>query len=141
MNKQSDMSRFGSLNKWQTVWNRFLGVSIGHGYRLLRPVIFGLGVMVVGTLIFWWGYDHGLLVSTADQVNQTSAKGSTFFAPMYSVDTFLPIIDFGQESAWQPLANSYGGWFILVSYWVEIGLGWIVSTLFVLGFTRLVRDD
>ena len=60
---------------------------------------------------------------------------------MYSLDTFLPIVDFGQQQRWQPNTNGGLGWFALVAYWFEVASGWFISTLFVIGFTRLVRTD
>ena len=66
---------------------------------------------------------------------------STFYAITYSVDTFLPIIDLGWQQQWRPDGRGPFGWILLVWYWLEIGLGWLVSTIAVLGLTGLVRQD
>ena len=51
----------------------------------------------------------------------------------YAADTFLPIVDLGQADDWMPT-----GWVRWVD-WSVILLGWALSTIFVAGFTRIVR--
>jgi hypothetical protein len=55
-----------------------------------------------------------------------------FSAPVYTLDTFLPIINFGQKDKWMP--NPHLG------VWGHIGLGWLLTTLFVAGLTPIVRS-
>jgi hypothetical protein len=75
-----------------------------------------------------------------------------FNAPMYSLDAFLPIIDLHQESKWLPNANkgkeiplfflkARSGQLLLWYFWVHILAGWILTTLWVAGFTGLVRNQ
>jgi len=58
---------------------------------------------------------------------------------MYSIDTFLPIIDFHQESYWLPNPSTALGRGIRIYLWFHIGMGWALTTLAVIGFTGLVR--
>jgi hypothetical protein len=60
---------------------------------------------------------------------------------VYAVDTFLPIITFGQKDHWTPnsSAGADGAW--LRRYlWMHIWLGWLLTTLFVAGLTPIVRS-
>ena len=53
----------------------------------------------------------------------------------YAADTFFPIVDLGQADDWTPT-----GWVRWVA-WSVILLGWSLSTIFVAGFTRIVRSE
>jgi len=68
-----------------------------------------------------------------------------FNAFVYSLDTFVPILDLHQESAWmpQPMRAEEGSWagWARGYLWVHIIFGWIFTTLAVLGFTGLVKKD
>jgi hypothetical protein len=86
--------------------------------------------------------------------NEFEAKTNypKFQPSFYSLDCFLPIIDLKQKSAWSPNANKgyevvkpsvgfrvrWGG--LLRGYlWAHTLLGWALTTLWVAGFTGLVR--
>jgi hypothetical protein len=53
---------------------------------------------------------------------------------MYAVDTFVPIIDFGEADRWVAHGSLMRG-----SRWAVILLGWALSSIVVAGFTKLVR--
>jgi hypothetical protein len=53
----------------------------------------------------------------------------------YAADTFLPIVDLGQQVDFTPT-----GWVRWVD-WSVILLGWALTTIFVAGFTRIVRSE
>jgi len=58
------------------------------------------------------------------------------FNPLvYSLDTLLPIVDFNQETYWTPK----DGWRRSFFLPFQIAMGWVVTTLFVVSFTGLVR--
>jgi hypothetical protein len=52
----------------------------------------------------------------------------------YSLDTFLPIVDLGEADQW----TVTGG--LRWVAWAVILLGWALTTIFVAGFTRIVRN-
>jgi hypothetical protein len=53
----------------------------------------------------------------------------------FAADTFLPIVDVGEAADWTPT-----GWMGWVD-WSVILLGWALTTIFVAGFTRIVRTE
>ena len=80
----------------------------------------------------------------------------TFCPWVYSLDTFLPIVDLHQEGRWLP--NRGGGdlvtafcpdryvgitWgeLLYMWFWLEILLGWLLTTLALAGLTGLIRRD
>jgi len=64
-----------------------------------------------------------------------------FSAPVCALDTFLPIINLGQKHRWMPNPQ-LGGWgkYLRMYLWGHIGLGWLLTTLFVAGLTPIVRS-
>jgi hypothetical protein len=63
------------------------------------------------------------------------------FSPVfYAVDTVVPLVSLGQRAAWYP--NRAAPWGNLVDTWLNLAtiLGWILSSIFLLSFTRLARN-
>jgi hypothetical protein len=55
-------------------------------------------------------------------------------------NAFVPFIDLKQKGYWIPDAStSYGNW-VLLYLWLHIIAGWILTTLWVAGFSGLVRS-
>jgi hypothetical protein len=131
--------------------NRFLGLTIRHGYGVGRILAFGLAMVLLGWLTFSEGYNSGLVLRSSDP-NKTLGTTNPSFSPfVYSVDTFLPIVDLHQESYWLPDADRKcilsdgtkveGGRYLRWYLWGHIALGWIVSTLSVASLSGLIRRD
>jgi hypothetical protein len=57
----------------------------------------------------------------------------------YAVDTVVPLVTLGQRSTWYPDRAAPGG--AVVDTWLNIAtlLGWVLSSIFLLSFTRLAR--
>ncbi|MGD1907857.1 MAG: hypothetical protein ACFB0C_17975 [Leptolyngbyaceae cyanobacterium] len=71
-----------------------------------------------------------------------------FNALVYSIDVFIPIVDLHQQSYWLPNANRGAdvvfsfkwGAFLRWYFWFHIASGWFFSSLWIAGFTGLVRN-
>ena len=159
--KQEDRRRYGNLTMMGKLWNRFLGYTIAHGYRPHQTLGFALIFVILGTFLFDHGYSQGLISpSKFDAKILTSTTNSIkipqeypeFNSFIYSLDLFLPIVDLRQKSYWQPNAKTGNQilrlmpllkiqWGSVVQYyfWLHILLGWTLTTLWVAGFTGLVR--
>ena len=176
--KQNDRRRYGGLNWIGWFWNRFLGITIAHGYKPKRALWASLGIIGFGIIPFQLGYaagviepseleaysisstENNLTFESADTTSGSAPQGNMppaypeFFSPVYSIDVFLPIIDFHQESYWIPKASRGGelfeipiillkvrsGGVLLAYFWLHIALGWVFTSLWVAGFTGLVRS-
>jgi hypothetical protein len=53
---------------------------------------------------------------------------------VYSLDSFLPIINLQQEDFWQPVPR-----WLQYYYWFHVGVGWMATTLIVGAFAGLQR--
>jgi hypothetical protein len=111
---------------WYRVAGRWiLWAVVGHGYRPWLAAIWATAIIAAFALVVWnWsGHFHP----------EQGVTGS--LQPLaYAADTFLPIVNLGQADDWTPT-----GWVRWVA-WSVILLGWSLSTIFVAGFTRVVRS-
>jgi hypothetical protein len=146
--KQEDLIRHGKLSWWGRLTRRILGVTIGHGYRSGRALLWSLAFVIAGALIFGWANARGLMAPSSPEIltDPLYRAGGTippdyprFQALAYSLDAFLPIVDLHQESFWLPDAGKPFGALVRIYLWIHIAAGWFLSTLFVSGVTGLVR--
>jgi hypothetical protein len=105
---------------------RVLWAVVGHGYRPWLAGIWAVAIIAAFALMVWqWS---GMFVP------EQGVTGSP--QPIaYATDTFLPIVNLSQADDWMPT-----GWIRWV-VWSVILLGWSLSTIFVAGFTRIVRSE
>ncbi|RZM74424.1 hypothetical protein DYY88_23460 [Leptolyngbya iicbica LK] len=158
--KQEAARQYGNLSRFKWFWNWFLGKTIAHGYKPTRALFMSLAVIIFGTGLFHIGYRDGWIeasdleaytIATAEDSSLTYPE---FFPLTYSLDVFLPVIDLHQASYWIPKASlgepvdksidclSTGirdGGVLLAYFWLQIMLGWVLTSLWVAGFTGLVR--
>jgi hypothetical protein len=150
ISKADDLCRHGELSWSGRLISRSLGLAIGHGYRPHRALIFMLYIIFFGAAVFHDGKRNGLISKTNTSVIKSNYPKFQPF--IYSIDTFLPIVELGQKSYWAPNANSgFQAKFSLIEFkftwgsalrvylWLHILLGWFFTTLWVAGFTGLVR--
>lgn len=142
IDKQHVLRARGDLNRREKAWNWLLDVTIRYGYASYRALWFILGFVLLGTVIFYCANEAGLMVPTKESV---SVAGSDIaevypgFNPLiYSLDSFLPIVDLHQEAYWLPSADRG---LYRIYLWLHIGLGWFLTTLAVVGFTGLVKKE
>jgi NDP-sugar pyrophosphorylase family protein len=146
--KQDDLASHAGLTRSGKWWNRCIGFAIGHGYRPHRALFGALFFVLLGWVFFGFGHSNGLM----SQQKAVSGENHVKFEPLvYSVDSFLPIIDLKEKGEWIPNPNKghviikYPGhdfrWgdLLRIYFWVHTVFGWILTTLWVAGFTGLVR--
>lgn len=146
--KEDDRCRYGGLTGWGKVWNQILGVAIAHGYRPQKALVYSVVVMLIGWGVFY--RNQGLIAKTKDHLESPAV-----FNPLvYSIDTFTPIIDLHQQKMWLPdasegkeryifhpsLKRRSGDW-LRRYFWFQIIAGWVLTSLWVAGFTGLVRTQ
>ena len=146
--KQEDLIRYGKLSRWSKLTRRVLGITIGHGYRSGRALLWSLAFVIIGALIFGWADAYHLMAPSSPEILTDPlyrASGTIppdyprFEALAYSLDAFLPIVDLHQEGFWLPDAGKPFGALVRLYLWIHIASGWLLSTLFVSGVTGLVR--
>lgn len=110
-------------HRWAGRW--ILRLTVGHGYRPWLAGVWALAIVAAFALVVWFSADR----FTAERQDVTGSPQPV----VYAADTFLPIVDFGEAARWMP--TDWTRW----AEWIVILLGWALSTIFVAGFTRIVR--
>ncbi len=141
---------------FKNVLNYAFDCVIGYGYKLERAGMWIVGMIALLSVLSSIGYHTGymapnsapILVSN-DWKDSTDAKDwmdtsagrdwETFFAPIYAADVILPLIDFGQESAWAPTTRGPLGYILWAIRWPLKLMGWIIVSLTVATMTGVVQ--
>ncbi len=202
--KEKARRKYGDLGWATRSWSWVLGATIGHGYRPYLALLWAVFWVVLGGWFFYEGCRKEIMLPAKKeaypsdaQIRQVPSVYPAFSPFMYSLDTFLPIINFGQKDFWWPqpverepyctrsMATNFwsGSWsgytwahyagrqlltmmtsrlsgypwvhekvgwllspttigsFLRGYRWFHIAIGWVLITLFVAGFTSLVRKE
>ena len=149
----------------RTPWHHKIGrrlwdVLAGYGYRLRYTLGWMALFIYAGTSVFLDAdLQHRIVprqpvVLTHPDYQSAVQDGArpTEFVPnrfsghpefnqfWYSVDIFVPLFDLGQETHWHPARNERGGFsWVTLWYWTEIAAGWILTSLFLLSVTGVLR--
>ncbi|MDY7008904.1 MAG: hypothetical protein SWX82_34605, partial [Cyanobacteriota bacterium] len=156
------------LNKLSKFWNYFLDITIAYGYKPTKALVWSSIFISIGWNLFALGHyncfnsisNNKCLFSPASEISPYTEETNDnkiididypeFNLWLYSLDTFIPIVDLHQQTYWLP--NSQKGkeiplilfkvktgallqWYL----WVHIIFGWILTSLWVAGFSGLVR--
>ncbi|MFI6863714.1 membrane-associated oxidoreductase [Streptomyces sp. NPDC050421] len=112
----------GTLPRYARLWGYLQDATVGYGYRPVRAAAWLLSLLLLGTLAYSL---HAPVPLKADE-------HPPFNALFYTLDLLLPLVDFGQEKAFDPQ-----GWYQWLSYGLIV-LGWLLATTIAAGITRSV---
>ncbi|HEX6686557.1 MAG TPA: pentapeptide repeat-containing protein [Candidatus Limnocylindrales bacterium] len=110
----------GGLTRW---WGRLQDATVGYGYRPLRAAAWLLLALTVGSVAF--------AAHPPDRLD----PNKDFVPVMYTLDVLLPLVEFGQEGAFEPQGNYRWLMYALMA------TGWILATTVAAGIARSVRRD
>ncbi|MDX3313045.1 membrane-associated oxidoreductase [Streptomyces sp. NPDC054884] len=103
-------------------WGCLQDAAVGYGFRPLRAAVWLLSLLAVGSIAYAGHHPAPLKAGEAPPFNPV----------FFTLDLLLPVISFGQESAYAP-----AGPYQWLAY-VLIVTGWILATTVVAGVTRTV---
>jgi hypothetical protein len=104
------------------IWSRLQDVTVGYGYRSWRAMLWLALLLVLGSLLYGLAPPAALKAGEAPHFN----------AVVYTLDLLLPIVDLGQQNAFNPAGLAQ--WF---SY-VLVAAGWILATTIAAGIARVI---
>ena len=152
-----------------------LKIFVCYGYKPFRAMNIGLAMVVfLGTPTFYYGFNHNLMVPLKDggsyvyqivtvssedappgkslvkkPINIQDWRSRVVYSFFYSLDTFLPVVDFQITDYWLPSAyypveskpefSGFPGVFLCCVRWVLIMSGWVISTVFLAAMGGIVR--
>ncbi len=148
------------------VWNFALRIFAGYGYYPLRALIWFVGLVALGALLYTSGFYSGSMVPTdKDAYECFTVKHSLpdhyerFHALTYSLENSLSLFKLGQVDRWQPdpVTRLFGGQagltddcfihevlspsFMRLFRWLQVPLGWFFATMWIAGVTGLIRKE
>lgn len=147
-------------------WNFLLRYVIGYGYYPARALLWLIGLVLVGFLLFTAGFYVGSMVPVDKNAyayffekDSLPSHYERFHALIYSSENSFPLVKLGQVDRWQPdpaarslsspgdsmaarflyllIAPSFLRWF----RWGQILAGWFFATMGIAGLTKLIRRD
>jgi hypothetical protein len=169
--KENALTEFAHLSVANRLWRSILRVTIGYGYRPLRALWWILAFVVVGAVLFSWGYRARLITPTDESAYECFVRTGepplhylSFSAFVYSLENFLPVVDLNQGTYWRPNPSHarHGGEIdpdepnpddgmtagrarvatMLRWYlWLHILAGWAITPLLFAGLSGLLRND
>jgi hypothetical protein len=107
------------------IWGVLQDLAVGYGYRPGRAGAWLLLLVVIGTLLF--------TRYRPEPVNP--GHGPAFHAFVYTVDVLLPIVDLGQETAYQPTGATQ--WLA----YALIAAGWLLATTVAAGLANVLKRN
>ena len=157
--KNKDKADRTELTRAEWFWYRLFGPLIGYGHIPWLAIPLALVIVLFGSMFFKEGYSHGLVTPLSESAYSKDDTGArrvsegypVFNSLVYSIDVFVPVVDLCQAKYWLPNANRGSelvptssaalctGGLLLLWLWIETALGWILTTLFLVGITGLVR--
>jgi hypothetical protein len=159
--KNKDPLWLSQMTRWEKFWQRFLGITIGFGYRPFHALYWIFLLIVIGWGVFSVAAITGIMTPSKEGAyiseagvagRQLSTDYPKFNSLIYSVDLFIPVIDLHMKNYWLPNANNkselrisnrinipISGSIIRIWFWLHIILGWILITLFIVGLTGLIK--
>ncbi|MET7403103.1 hypothetical protein ABZS66_57460 [Dactylosporangium sp. NPDC005572] len=108
---------------WTWPWSWLQDVTVGYGYRPQRAALWLAALLALGASAYAAHPPRPI----------DPGQAPPFNALFYTLDLLLPIIDFGQESAYR--STGAGQWLA----YLLIAAGWTLATTAAAGFTRVLN--
>jgi hypothetical protein len=106
-------------------WGWLQDATVGYGYRPLRAGFWLLLALTMGSVAFGLHPPHRI----------DPSRQVTFDPIIYTLDVLLPLVDFGQETVFEPV----DGYRYLM--YALMMTGWILATTVAAGVARSVRRE
>jgi hypothetical protein len=104
------------------VWSALQDITVGYGYRPWRAMLWLALLLVLGSLMYALVPPQPLKAGEAPHFNPV----------VYTLDLLLPIVDLGQQNAFNPAGIQQWLSYLLVS------AGWILATTIAAGIARVI---
>lgn len=104
------------------IWSRLQDLTVGYGYLPWRAALWLFALLVIGSVTYF--------IAPPSPLNP--AEAPHFNSIAYTLDLLLPIVDLGQQSAFNP--DGPAQW---LSYFL-IASGWILATTITAGIARVL---
>ncbi|MFI5591153.1 hypothetical protein ACIA5G_39305 [Amycolatopsis sp. NPDC051758] len=128
--QQRDLQRRGQLTRWGRLWHRVTGATVGYGYRPATALLWLLGTLALSI---------ALITGLAGPVG--AVRCSIVEQVGYALNAVAPLAKLDGQQRCQVATTTGVGQVVVVTTWILQLLAWAFATLFVAGFTGLVRKN
>ncbi|MDX6311977.1 MAG: hypothetical protein QOF44_1441, partial [Streptomyces sp.] len=118
-----DRARHRVLPWYARLWGAVQDATVGYGYRPTRAALWLLGLLAAGSVVF----------ALHHPVRNDPEGPEEFNLVVFTLDHLLPVVDFGQGSAFTPTRDTQWVGYVLTA------AGWILATTIATGITRSVN--
>ena len=161
--RENALIAYGGVNTASWLWREALRVTIGYGYRPLRALWWILSFVLLGAVLFRWGYGAGLITPTEETAYHAFIESGApprhyppFSSFVYSLENFLPVVDLHQGTYWRPnphhhpsnrrskvkwADNTLSARLLRCYLWIHILAGWTITPLLFAGLAGLLLND
>ena len=161
--RENALITYGGINTASWIWREALRATIGYGYRPLRALWWILGFVLIGAILFRWGYRAGLITPTEESAYHAFIENGApprhyppFSSFVYSLENFLPVVDLHQGTYWRPnphhhpsnrwrevkwASNTLSARLLRCYLWIHILAGWTITPLLFAGLAGLLHND
>ncbi len=126
----------GKAAHW--AWTRMLEMT-AYGHEPWRALINVVVLVAAGTALLWSNADVMLLAKRPDPPAAGVSAPPPFLPVVYAVETFIPLVKFGQADAFRPDMTTDRGTLVQYGLWLYGLIGWIVGGAAAAGVGRLFR--
>ena len=139
-----ESARYMHLGFLHHLWGLVLWATIGYGYDTWRVLWFIAAFVALGTIIFNLAHRKEAIVPIDRNKSQHTKPFNPF---VYSLESFLPLVDLNQAKYWAPDPDRYRQKFgsafaqyVRCYLWVHNVAGWFFTSMLVAGITGLARS-
>lgn len=137
--QQRDLRARGQLGGPVTkMWHRISGLTIGYGYRPGRALLGLLLTIIITNGVVFTAAATG---HTAHAQDRPPGACTLLEHVGLAADLAVPLIKTGGEQRCEFISATPGSEWFIATGWLTQFLGWAFATLFVAGFTGLVRKQ
>jgi hypothetical protein len=133
--QQQDLLRRGQLSRRGKMWRRVTGLTVGYGYRPANALAWFAATLALAIVLIT------AVAGPAGLVRGPSGPCSVVEQVGPALNTATPLIKLDGQQRCQLVTSTAPGQLMVMATWLLQGLAWAFATLFVAGFTGLVRKS
>ncbi|HEX6354725.1 hypothetical protein [Actinophytocola sp.] len=135
ISQQRDLSRRGQLTRRGRIWHRVTGLTVGYGYRPSAALLWLAATLAIAILVIVG------VAGPAGLVRGATGPCSVVEQVGVGLNAATPLIKPDTQQRCQIVTSTGLGQFVVVATWILQGFTWAFATLFIAGFTGLVRKS
>ena len=144
--KNDDLLASGRLDKAARVKQILYKWLANYGYDSRNSLYAISFFLLLGSCLFFIGFITNSMICESDNTESRSNMCKGFGCKciaegvLYSLDTFLPLVNLKVADCWRPDVTKLTGLFLTVYRLIHVVAGWILTTIFVAGISGLLKN-